>query len=82
MAFLLEQWSRSIHRLGESKVVALDISKAFDRVWHEALISKLIAFGVVSCFFRFISSFLKDRSIWVVIDEISSDEFRLNSGVP
>ena len=32
MAFLSERWSRSIHRFGESRVVALDISKAFDRV--------------------------------------------------
>ena len=82
MSFLSERWSRSIHQFGESKVVALDISKAFDRVWHGALISKLIAFGVGNDFSRFISSFLRDRSIRVVVDGVSSDEHRLNAGLP
>lgn len=82
LALLSERWNGSIHRFGEAKVVALDISKAFDRVWHEALVSKLIAFGVGSHFSRFISSFLKDRTIRVVIDGVFSDEFRINSGVP
>lgn len=82
MAFLTEQWNRSVHRLGESKVVALDISKAFDRVWHQALISKVNAFGLGRNFSRFISSFLRDRSIRVVIDGVSSNEYSINAGVP
>ena len=32
MALLTETWNRSVHFFGERKVVALDISKAFDRV--------------------------------------------------
>ena len=62
--------------------MALDISKTVDRVWHGALLSKLIAFGVGNDFPRFISSFLRDRSIRVVVDGFSSDEHRLTAGVP
>lgn len=61
--------------------MALDISMQLDTVWHGALVSNLITFGIGSCFPRFISSFLKYRSIRVVIDGVSSDEFRLNSKV-
>ena len=42
MALLTETWNGSIHFFGESNVVALDISKAFDRVWHQSLISKVL----------------------------------------
>ena len=81
-ALLPEKWCNSIHHFGESKVVALDISKAFDRVWHVALLSKCIALGVGDNSYRFLSSFLRDRTIRFVIDEISSNEFKLNSAVP
>ena len=41
-----------------------------------------VFFGVGNDFSRFISSFLRDRSIRVVVDGVSSDEHRLNAGVP
>ena len=41
MALLIETWKRSVHLFGESKIVALNISKAFDRVCHQGLISKV-----------------------------------------
>ena len=72
------EWNGSIYRFGEAKVVALDISKAFDWVWHEAVVLKLIPFGIGSHFSRFISSFFKDRTIRVIIDGIFSDEFRIS----
>ena len=64
---LQKEWNGSIQRFGQVKVVVLDIPKAFDRIWHEALILKLMAFGVGSHIFRFISSFLKVRVIRVVL---------------
>lgn len=50
-----------MRQCGESKSIALDISKAFDRVRHDALVSKLIAFGVNNIFVRVMSSFLDNR---------------------
>ena len=41
MLLLTETWIRSVHFFGESKVVALNISKAFDRVWHQGFIGKV-----------------------------------------
>ncbi len=38
LAFLTDSWSSSLSRSGETFAVALDISKAFDRVWHKALL--------------------------------------------
>ena len=50
MALLTEIWNRSVHFFGESNVVTLDISKAFDRVWQQSLISKVKNYGVGNTF--------------------------------
>jgi retron-type reverse transcriptase len=43
LAYLTHRWGETLNRWGTTVAVALDISKAFDRVWHEALIAKLPA---------------------------------------
>ena len=45
LAFLTEFWSSSFRDFGETFAVAQDISKAFDRVRHKALITKLPSYG-------------------------------------
>ena len=45
-SLLSDTWSSAFRSFGESFAVALDISKAFDRVWQKALISKLPSFGI------------------------------------
>ena len=52
MALLTETWNRSVHFFGESKVVASDTAKAFDRVWHQGLIYKVKSYGVCNTFIR------------------------------
>ena len=44
LSYLSHAWSSSLRNFGESFVVALDIFKAFDRVWHKALLAKLLAY--------------------------------------
>ena len=44
LSYLTHAWSSSLRNFRESFVVALDISKAFDRVWHKALLAKLPAY--------------------------------------
>ena len=36
LAYAVHVWSSALESSGESRVISLDISKAFDRVWHKA----------------------------------------------
>ena len=65
--------ARAFNRSGATRAVALDISKAFGRVWHAGLLLQKISFYVISgqAFDR-ISSFLTNRRLRVVLDRTSS----------
>ena len=82
LAYLSESWASSFRDFGESFAVALDIAKAFDRVWHKALISKLPSYGFYPSLCSFISNFLFGRSIATVVDGHRSSPMPINSGVP
>ena len=56
--------------------------KAFDRVWHKALLAKLPAYGFTPSFCKLISSFLSNRFISAVVDGATSASFPVSSGVP
>ena len=74
--------ARAFNRSGATRAVALDISKAFDRVWHASLLHKLKSYGISGQIFGLISSFLSNRRLRVVLDEKSSQEYPVNAGVP
>ncbi len=82
LAFLTEFWSSSLRDFGEFFLVALDISKAFEKIWHKSLISKLPSSGFYPSLCTFILSFLSDRSIATVVDGHCSSSKPINSGVP
>ena len=73
---------RAFNRSGTTQAVALDISKAFDRVWHAGLLQKLKSYGNSGQIFDLISSFLSNRRLRVVLDGKSSQEYPVNTGVP
>ena len=54
--------ARAYNRSGATRAVALDISTAFDRVWHAGLLHKLRSYGISGQIFGFISSFLSIES--------------------
>ena len=82
LSYLTHVWSTALRNFGESYVVALDISKAFDRVWHKALLAKLPSFGFTPSLTKFIASFLSNRTISVVVDSATYNSFPVTSGVP
>ena len=74
--------ARASNRAGATRAVALDLSKAFDRVWHAGLLHKLNSYGISGEIFGLISSFLSNRWLQVVLDAKSSQEYPVNAGVP
>jgi hypothetical protein len=82
LSYVTNCWSSALESFGESRVVALDISKAFDRVWHKGLIAKLPMFGIHPKLISWIADFLSCRSIAVRIDGAISNQLPINSGVP
>ena len=63
-------------------MIFLDISKAFDRVWHKCLLAKLPMFVLHHTLINWIGSFLSDRSIAVRVDGFLSNLHSINAGVP
>ena len=74
--------ARAFSRSGATRAVTLDISKAFDRVWHAGLLHKLKSYGISVQIFGLIYSFLSNRQLWVVLNGKSSQEYPANAGVP
>jgi hypothetical protein len=64
-------------------VIYTDFSKAFDKVDHRTLISKLYTqFGLHGNLLRWCASYLTNRKLKVVMDGYSSGSFKISSGVP
>ena len=74
--------ARAFNRSGATRAVALDISKAFDRVWHAGLLHKVKSYGISGQIFGLVSSFLSNKWLRVLLDGKSSQEYPVNFGVP
>lgn len=66
----------------EVRAVFLDISKAFDKVWHRGLIFKLKQNGVSGRFLKLFENYLHNRKQRVVLNGSYSDYSIIESGVP
>ena len=63
-------------------MVFLDISKAFDKVWHKGLLFKLERLGIKDPLPSWFGSYLTNRKQRVVIDGTMSDWKYVQAGVP
>ena len=66
----------------ETRAVFLDLSKAFDRVWHEGLLYKLECNCIGGNLLGIIKDFLHDRRQRVVLNGKSSNWSTVRAGVP
>ena len=66
----------------EVRAVFLDISKAFDKVWHDGLIFKLKQNGVSGGLLKLFQNYLSNRKQCVVLSGSHSDYSVIESGVP
>nr|CAH7729536.1 unnamed protein product [Callosobruchus chinensis] len=82
LAYVTHVWNKLIHSFGEAHVVALDISKTFDQLWHASLINKLPSYGLSVKLCDWLADFLSGRKITVVVDGFSSSFHNINAGIP
>ena len=66
----------------EVRAVFLDISKAFDKVWHDGLLFKLKQNGVSGGLLKLFENDLHNRKQRVVLNGTYSDYSIIESGVP
>ena len=66
----------------EVRGVFLDISKAFDKVWHEGLIFKLKQNGISGNLLNLLCDFLRNRKQRVLLNGQVSDWSDVRAGVP
>ena len=66
----------------EVRHVFLDISKAFDKVWHEGLLFKLKQNGITGSLITLLASYLNERKQRVLLNGYESVWGIIESGVP
>ena len=81
LLYIVHQIYLAFEQGKEVRVVYLDISKAFDRVWHRGLL-KLESLGICGSLLHWFESYLQDRMQHVILEGQSSEWKKLYSGVP
>jgi hypothetical protein len=82
LCLVTDKMYQSLEGHGETNVIAADISKAFDRVWHLGIASKFPSYGIHQSTTIWSKSLLNDRQIRAMVDGTQSDFFKINAGVP
>ena len=78
----LNDFARGLEDKSQTDVIFLDFAKAFDKVSHQGLLEKAYFYGIRGHTFKWIKSFLDNRSQQVVIDGHFSIDAKITSGVP
>ena len=66
----------------EVRSVFLDISQAFNKVWHEGLLYRLKSMGISGAFYNLLENYLSGRFQSVVLNGQTSSWRPVLSGVP
>lgn len=72
----------SFEKYDETHALFLDISKAFDKVWHDGLIFKLECNGVKGNLLNFLKDYLQNRKQRVILNGTTLEWRSVSDGVP
>ncbi len=63
-------------------ILLFDIMAAFDKVWHNGLLYKMLKIGVPNYIVEWVKIFLQKRQFTVKIQEKVSNKYKIECGVP
>ena len=78
----LDDFANTLKNQQQTDAILLDFSKAFDKVDHSGLLSKLELYGIRGPLLEWTSSFLVGRKQSVIVDGQTSPPSNVLSGVP
>lgn len=79
---LVEEIHNGFQSKDVTAVAFLDIAKAFDRIWHDALLHKMSQASISPPVINIIQSFLSNRSFRVKLQNLMSTPRSILAGVP
>ena len=82
LLLITDKIHKALEQGQEICLVFLDVSKAFDRVWHSGLLHKARCMGIGGILFDWLCDYLQDRRIRAVINGQKSEWFNTTAGVP
>lgn len=74
--------AKAIDERSQIDAICLDLSKAFDRVSHAQLLTKLLSYGVHTNIITWVKAYLSNRKQFVEFNETKSEILPVTSGVP
>ena len=75
-------WASNLDNRLDTDIIYLDLTKAFDSIPHDLIITKLVNLGFPNHFHTFINSYLTNRRQSVVINSTKSNPAPVHYGVP
>ena len=82
LSFLYHTFCEALDHKKEVRIVFCDISKAFDRVWHDGLLYKIKKFGIAGNLLNWFTDYLSERYQRVIIRGQESNFGLIKAGVP
>ena len=78
----VQDLAKNIDNRGQTDLILLDFSKAFDKVPHKLLLYKINYYGVCNSTLWWIGDFLGGRTQQVLLEGVTSSTAPVQSGVP
>ena len=82
LLLLSQQWKEVHNAKHENRSISIDISQAFDTVWHSALLSKLSSYGIQGNLHSWLADVLSCHSQCVALNGFLSPTLPVQAGVP
>jgi len=82
LVHLYHLFTEALDNQKDIRIVFCDISKAFDRVWHQGLLYKLKKIGISGALLNWFKNYLDNRKQHVVINGQYSSCSQIMAGVP
>ena len=82
ICFMTQKIKDQFNRKKKASGIFFDIASAFDKVWHNGLLYKLIKLKIPNYIICWLKSFLADRNFEVKINSAISLKYKIRTGVP